>query len=222
MRSARSVLRWSVAVTFLGVSVNVLADGSAQDISGVWSRTGADTSQLSVDPPLKPKYLKAYKASRQQQPPAGSTASGALEKCWVEGMPTIMAARAALEIVRTPGQVTVLAEYMGQTRRIFMDEKMPAPADLNPGYMGTSVGKWNGDTLEVQTLGIREDVRYQDIPHSGKMKILEKIRLTGPDQLQDDVVIHDPNTLTQPLRLTFQYRKDPQHRVMEYPCKRTP
>jgi exopolyphosphatase/pppGpp-phosphohydrolase len=86
--------------------------------------------------------------------------------------------------------------------------------------MGMSVGKWNGDSLEVQTVGVREDVRYQGMPHSGKMKIVEKLRLTGPDQLQDEVVIHDPDTLIQPLRLTFHYKRELQHRILEYPCQR--
>jgi hypothetical protein len=108
---------------------------------------------------------------------------------------------------------------MGQTRRIFLDEKMPAPGDITPGYMGMSVGKWDGGSLRVQTVGVREDVRYQGMPHSGKMKIVEKLRLTGPDQLQDELVIHDPDTLTRPLRLTFHYKKELQHRVLEYPCK---
>jgi hypothetical protein len=134
-------------------------------------------------------------------------------------MPTVMAAKAPLEILQTPGQVTVLAEYMGQTRRIALDEKMPAPSDINPGYMGISVGRWNGDTLEVETSGVREDVRYQGIPHSGKMRLVEKIRLTGPDELLDELVVHDPGTLTQPYHLTFHYKRQPGYRVLEYPCK---
>jgi len=219
MGCAKSMFRWSVAVTLLAVSVNVSAGGSVPDISGVWSRSATDASQAPVDPPLKPKYLKEYKTWLQASAKVASKPSGELEKCWVEGMPTIMAARAPLEILQTPGQLTVLAEYMSQTRRIAMDEKPPAAADVNPGYMGTSVGKWNNDTLEVQTIGVREDIRYQGIPHSGKMKILEKIRLTGPDQLQDEITIVDPATLTQPYHLAFHYRKEPQHRVLEYACR---
>jgi len=218
MRSSRLMLRWGVVATLLAVSVRVFA--AAPDISGVWSRSAADASQAPVGPPpLKQKYQKIFEASRQPDAQPGSNASAAIEKCWVEGMPTIMAARAPLEILQTPGQVTVLAEYMGQTRRIAMDEKLPAAADVNPGYMGMSVGKWNADTLEVQTVGVREDVRYQGIPHSGKMKIVEKIHLTGPDELQDELTILDPVTLNQPYRLTFRYKKESRHRVMEYPCK---
>ncbi len=214
-----SELRWAVAVTLCGVAANVFAGESAPDISGVWSRVAMDALQPAVEPPLKPKYLKAYNAKRRAEPPATSGPAGELEKCWVEGMPTIMAAHAPLEILQTRGQVTVLAEYMSQTRRIALDEKPPAPADINPGYMGLSVGTWNGETLVVETVGVREDVRYLGIPHSAKMKILEKIRLTGADQLQDDLTILDPAILTKPYRLTFRYQKEPRHRVMEYPCK---
>ena len=219
MGCTSSKLRWSVAVSLIGVAVNAFAGASVPDISGVWSRAATDASQAKDEPPLKPKYLKIYKAAHDQDVQVASQPSGELEKCWVEGMPTIMAARAALEILQMPGQVTVLAEYMSQTRRIAMDEKLPAPADINPGYMGTSVGKWNRETLEVETVGVGEDIRYRGIPHSGKMKILEKIRLTGPGQLQDEVTILDPVTLTQPYHLIFQYKKEPGHRVMEYPCK---
>jgi hypothetical protein len=219
MGYASWMLRGSVAVTLIGVAGNVFAGGTVPDISGVWTRAATDASQAAVRPPLKPKYLKVYEAARKARAQAGSRPSGEIEKCWVEGMPTVMAARGPLEILQTPGQVTVLAEYMSQTRRIAMDEKPPAAADVNPGYMGLSVGRWNGATLEVETVGVREDVRYEGIPHSGKMKIVEKIRLLGPDQLQDELTLQDPDTLLQPYRLTFQYKRDPQHKVMEYACK---
>jgi hypothetical protein len=186
------------------------------DISGIWVRDSdprADASSPGAAPPLKEPYAKSYKASRKN--PAPPTPAG--EKCKVEGMPTIMAAHNALEILQTPGQVTVLAEYMSQTRRIYLDEPLPAPDDVNPGYMGYSVAKWHGNTLEVQTVGVREDVRYLDIPHSAKMHISEKIHLAAPDRLQDDITIVDP-VLTRPYSLTFTYKRDRQHRIMEYPC----
>jgi len=219
MSRASVFVRWSVGTALLGVSLSGFANGTAPDISGVWSRSAADVAAPAAVPPLKKKYLAAYAAVRKRAAAKRGQDSDAPEKCWVEGMPTVMAARAPLEILQTPGQVTVLAEYMAQTRRILLDENPPAEADVNPGYMGISVGKWNGDTLEVETIGIREDVRYEGMPHSGKMKILEKIRLTAPDQLQDEMTLVDPRTLTQPYHLTFIYKKEAQHRVMEYPCK---
>jgi hypothetical protein len=133
-----------------------------------------------------------------------------------------MAARAPLEILQTPGQVTVLSEYMTQTRRIYLDSPLPPPDDINPGYMGYSVATWHGATLEVQTIGIRDDVRYQQIPHSANMKILEKIRLTAPDLLRDELTILDPDTLTGPYHLTFTYKRDPNYRIKEFVCPTAP
>lgn len=223
MRSASSVLRWSVATVLLGLSVGAFATVATPDISGTWGRNSdpkAGAAAPDSPPPLKAAYASAYKAPHPH--PKGANAGGpshaiASEKCKVEGMPTIMVAREPLEILQTPGQVTVLAEYMTQTRRIYLDGSLPAADDVNPGYMGYSVAKWHGNTLEVQTIGIREDVRYRDIPHSAKMKIFEKIQLTAPDLLQDEITIVDPDTLTRPYRLIFSYKKDPGHRVMEYP-----
>jgi hypothetical protein len=186
------------------------------DISGIWVRDPEPRSASSVksEPPLKEPYAKTYMATRTTA--AAPTRAG--EKCKIEGMPTIMAAHNALEILQTPGQVTVLAEYMTQTRRIYLNEPLPAPDDVNPGYMGYSVGKWQGNTLAVQTLGVRDDVRYLHIPHSAKMHISEKIHLTAPDRLQDDITIVDPDALTRPYLLSFRYKKDPHHRITEYPC----
>lgn len=187
------MMRWSAATVLLVFSVEVFAAAAGPDISGTWRR----------DP--------------DSQVRAGANGS-ANERCKIEGMPTIMAAHEALEILQTPGQVTVLAEYMTQTRRIYLDEPLPALEDVNPGYMGYSVGKWHGDTLGIQTIGIRDDVRFRDMPHSAKLTISEKLHLTAPDRLQDDITIVDPDRLARPYRLTFRYRKDPTHRIMEYAC----
>jgi hypothetical protein len=219
MRSARSVFVWSVGTALLGCSVGVFAGtAAAPDISGTWILS-PDSPPPADGPPLKERYVSAYKASRKAQAGAsGKGGAGASAKCRIEGMPGVMAGRGALEILQTPGQVTVLAEYMTQTRRIYLDGSMPALEDISPGYMGYSGGKWQGNTLEVQTVGIREDVLFRDIPHSAKMKILEKIHLTAPDVLQDEITLIDPDYLTGPYRLTFNYKKDSGHRIAEYVC----
>ena len=218
MRSDSAIIKLSAMTLLLAASWKVFAAGSAPNIGGVWSRVVAESAAPAPVPPLKPQYLKAYQSSRQRAAQFRSIPAGKLEPCKVVGMPTVMTAPKPLEILQTPGQVTILAEYMTQTRRIFMDTKLPALEEVNPGYMGYSVGKWNGDTLEVETIGVREDILYQGMPHSAKMKILEKIRLTAPDRLQDDMTIIDARTLTRPYQLSFTYQKEPGHRILEYAC----
>ncbi len=80
-----------------------------------------------------------------------------------QGVPTIMAAVHPIEILQTPQQLVVLAEFLTQTRRIYLNEKMPALEDVSPGLQRLLGGHWQGDTLVVQTIGVREDVRFVDI-----------------------------------------------------------
>lgn len=221
MRSVMPVSRWSASALFLGLSLGASVNAAVPDISGTWSRYSEPGAVENDQPPLKEPYASAYKASQRRRAEAhkkDGQNEGARGKCKYEGMPTVMAAHGALEILQTPGQVTVLAEYMTQTRRIYLDGPMPALEDIGPGYMGYSVGKWQGDTLEVQTIGIREDVLFRGIPHSAKMKILEKIQLAAADVLQDDITMIDPDRLTRPYRVTFTYKKDSSHRILEYTC----
>jgi hypothetical protein len=209
---------WGTGMMLLGLSMGVPAHAAAPDISGIWVR---DAGPPEEAPPLRPAYVKAAESSRALQAKADAAQRSippASVTCRLEGMPTVMGARRALEILQTPGQITVLAEYMTQTRRIYLDEALPALDDVNPGYMGYSVAKWQGNTLDVQTIGVRDDVRYLGIPHTDQMKILEKIHLTAPNALQDEVTIVDPRILTRPYRVIFDYKKDPGHRIMEWPC----
>jgi hypothetical protein len=133
-------------------------------------------------------------------------------------MPTIMAAVEAIEILQTSRQIVVLAEFLTQTRRIYLNEKMPALEDISPGYNGYSVARWQGDTLVVQTIGVREDVQFMQFPHSAQMKVTERLRLTGPDLLENQITIEDPAVLAKPYHFTFGYKRNPDYRIMEYIC----
>ena len=88
-----------------------------------------------------------------------------------------------------------------------------------PGYFGYSTGKWEGDTLVVETVGVREDVQYREIPHSETARIRERIRLLSPDILQDVVTVEDPERLNKPYTVTFAYKKMPAYKIQEYVCE---
>lgn len=200
------------------------------NITGKWALfEPADDGQANAfdpppppagDPDLKTPYASAYKALRKRQATAHASGKPLMDSdtlCLPQGMPTIMGATYSIQILQNPGQVTVLAEFLTQTRRIFLDEMMPALDDISPGYNGYSVGHWDGDTLVVETLGVREDVRFFDFPHSSNMKITERIRLAAPERLEDRIVIDDPQVLNTPYRFTFNYEKTDRP-IMEYIC----
>jgi hypothetical protein len=201
---------------------------SPPDITGTWERYPDDWAGPDPDNPRPPggafdlqePYAGAY--AKLQKRKAAADAAGAplvnaSTRCLPEGMPTLMEAIYPIQIVQTSGQLIVLAEFLTQTRRIWLDEKMPASDDISPSYNGQSVGHWEGDTLVMETAGVRTDVSFHGVPHTAGMRITERIRKTAPDMLEDRVTIHDPPVFRKPYAFTFQYKKS-DYRISEYIC----
>jgi len=207
------------------------------DFSGVWNRYPAypdtfsgmpDPPELQVvEPPLREPYLTQWRAMQKRR--ADADAAGAplptpSSRCLPEGVPDLMGAHYALQILQNPAlkQVTVLGEFMSQIRRIYLDEPLPPIKSINPGYFGRSTGHWAGEALEVETAGVREDVQYADIPHSADMVVREKLHVRPDGILADDVTITDPQYLTRPYTFTFLYKREPrEYRIDEYVCEQT-
>jgi hypothetical protein len=199
------------------------------DISGTWERTPDDWFGENPDDPvhpgglmdLKAPYAAEYAAFKQKQAAAneaGTPLATTSSKCLPEGMPTMMAALFPIQIIHDGKQVVVLGEYLQQVRRILLNQAMPPKEKLDPLYQGHSRGHWEGDTLVVETQRVRSDVHFYDVPHGPDMKITERIRLRGPDHLEDQVLIEDPQVLNTPYRFTFDYKRS-SYAIQEYVCE---
>ncbi len=83
-----------------------------------------------------------------------------------------------MEIIVTEKTIYVLPEGVDPPRRIFLDGRtIPPLEDLNPSFGGLSVGRWEGDTLVVETAGMKTSTNIKGVPHSDLMRIDERIRL---------------------------------------------
>jgi hypothetical protein len=116
----------------------------------------------------------------------------------------------AVEFLFTPGRVTITNE-MGLIRRIYTDGRA-LPADPDSTNTGFSVGRWEGETLVVETVGIAPEARFpgrgSGAPGIGAhARITERIFLKDPGTLQFDIVIEAPDILTQPDRRTRVYTR---------------
>ena len=131
----------------------------------------------------------------------------------------MMGAMFPLEILQSKGQVTIIEEAFTQVRRILLNKPQKAFDDVGPGFYGYSVGKWEGDTLVVDTIGIKENIRYQNTPHSAQMRIRERMHLVAPNILWNEITIEDPVTLEKPWTFTNAYRKMPDYTLLEYVCE---
>jgi hypothetical protein len=217
MRSLRPL---TASVAVLLITGGGLADAAGKatptpDISGVWGGdlNAYEAKQPPAEPALKQPYQARLDVIRAQEKrmreensvEAGSPTALKETTCLPYGMPTMMGAGYSIEILQSTQQVTVIAEVMNDVRRIYLGKPQLPMGEVPPGYDGRSVGHWEGDTLVVDTVGVKPEVLgQQQMPHSDQMRITERIRLVAPDLLADQITVHDPVALERPY--TFTYR----------------
>ena len=192
------------------------------DITGSWERARDASIPPAAQPALKPQYLKEKQARDQAAREASAKGTPLADRatmCLPEGMPAMMGATFPLEILQSKGQVTIIEEAFTQVRRILLDQPQKPVDEVEPGFYGHSVGKWEGSTLVVDTVGVRENVVFQNAPHSADMRIKERISLGANGILRDEVTIEDPATLEKPWSVTFGYRRIPNYTLLEYVCE---
>lgn len=173
-------------------------------------------------PPLKAPHLEEWKARQKKVAEAnarGEPIATGYVHCLPDGMPAMMLAMFPMEVLQSPGRVTIIQEAYNQVRRIYLDDKQLPIEDAEPGFWGHSVGHWEGDTLVVDTVGIKENVRFRDVPHSNQIRISERIRLLSADMMEDQVTVTDPVFLSAPWSWSWQYRRKPGYKLYEYVCE---
>jgi len=223
---------WRPLLAAIALACVAAAPARAEvDLSGQWSRyprTGDKTADPRFIPPppgnpeLKEPYATAYAELQRRQRDAaarGEPLPAAGSDCSPAGMPGLMFAVYPIEILQAKDRITIIAEADSQVRRIWMNGKLPKADEIAPGYFGYSVGRWEGDTLVIDTIGIKESVLYRDFPHSEGMRINERLRLVAPGILHDVVTMEDPERLAKPYVLTFAYEKMKGYRIQEYVCE---
>ena len=115
------------------------------------------------------------------------------------GFPMMMNADAPIQFFMTPGKILVVNAYRDVTD-VRMAKAHPSEDDLWPTVWGDSIGHWEGDTLVVDTIAVKNphDYFHGSPPLSEKAHYVQRIRMDKPGHLIDDMVIEDPVTLTGP------------------------
>jgi hypothetical protein len=168
--------------------------------------------------PFRPEVAKLVEDRRKAALDGHPVASNG-SSCLSNGMPSMMRPpiELPLQIIETPNQVTVLFEFYGTFRIIRLNEKHPD--DPDPGFMGNSVGHWEGDTLVVDTIALNDKTQVAGAPHSEDLHLIEHLRRTGKDTLQDRITIIDPKTFTRPWDWVINLKRVPGMRIREYVCE---
>ena len=123
------------------------------------------------------------------------------------------------QIIQTPAYMAVFHEYPG-TFRIIPTDGSPHRVDPDPSWLGDSVGRWEGDTLIVDTIGFNDKTELGGYRHTEALHIVEKFTRTAYDAIQYEIAIEDPNVFEKPWvsTRTFGLRQDLK-RIDEFICE---
>jgi hypothetical protein len=123
------------------------------------------------------------------------------------------------KIIQTPERILVRNEYENTLRQIYMDGRKP-PADPEPLWLGYSVGRWEADTLVVDTVGFNDRgwLDGSGHPHSEALHVVERFRRRDFGHMDVQVTIDDPKVYTKPFSIQFTELLLPDSDVTEYSC----
>jgi hypothetical protein len=195
-----------------------LPDGKP-DLSGLWVTEGGFNQNLAKDlkeeVPYQPwaKELAAERAtgSREAEDPGAN--------CLPQGVPRIGAVPPPWRIMQTPKYVAILYEAFNSWRQIFLDGR-ELEEDFTPTWMGYSTGKWDGDTLVVDTRGFngKNWLDQPGKPTTEALHIIERFRRKDFGHMEIQITIDDPKAYTKTWTVTEQARLLTDTDLMEMIC----
>jgi hypothetical protein len=209
------------------------------DWSGVWSmmggtifdratqtgKGGSITPGVREHPPYTSEYEKKYQAHLALRD--ADRYPDVITNCGVPvGFPRIMNLPDAYEFVVRPDVFYIIAENNSNTMRVYTDgRKLPGKEDTWGTYTGVSVGRWEGDTLVWETVGLKGDrdndsiLDRSGVVISDAAHITTRMRKINETTLQADMVIEDVKALSKPWNVTKQFRKGkPGMFLYDYGC----
>ena len=212
----------------------VVQGAEAPSIDGKWFRYPGQVDPVEIqdldppepipDAPLKAEYLEAWREERarfEAAEAAGRPIATGYTRCLPDGMPAMMQGMFPMEVLESRDQVTIIQEAYNQVRRIYLgeDEELMPYDEAEPRFWGHSVGHWEGDTLVVETVGIKDYVEFRNVPHSNQMRISERLRLLTANVMENRVTVTDPVYLDGPWEWRWMYVRDPDYKLYEYVCE---
>jgi len=173
------------------------AAASTQDISGVWLGDGGNNRNLLLQPalPLMQPWVKAKFNSQG----VASDPDPFVESCEPLGVSRVLLENTPLKIVPASGEVVIFYERNHDFREIYTDGRQH-PKDLDPSWWGHSIGRWEGTTFVVDTVGFNDKtlVDWAGLPHTEALHLVERYQRMDHDTMRLDLTVDDQKAYTQP------------------------
>ncbi len=194
--------------------------GPAPRLAGVWE---PKTFGIMVPNAPLSSAGQAFVGRNAAAMQAGKIMQTAWVSCRPGAVSTMTMPREKIVVLESADETTILFEMPRMVRRVRMNAAHPQA--LEPGYVGDSVGRWEGNTLVVDTLGFNGyaelDARGQ--PTSPRLHTVERFTPTADGGSIDiETTIEDPEYYTQPFTIQRSWKKSPARHPFEYDCMENP
>jgi hypothetical protein len=213
------------------------------DLSGIWEADGSPIPELlkflsdgqnGLGEDIPNKYfisvLADFKPGEEPLQPAAKVASASLTltsasaadtglRCLPTSVPLVATLPAPFKIIQTPGVTLMLAEADMTFRQIFTDGRKH-PEDPQPSWLGYSVGKWEGNSLVVETIGLNDRGILDALghKHSTSLRVTERFQRRDFGHMDLQITLDDPQTFTRPVTFKVPLRLLPDTDLIESFC----
>ena len=219
-------------LVFAGVAA-VAAAQQKPDLSGVWTAKNVPGARyrgwgfMAEEPPMTPWALERFKLTKpsfgprsfkDSNDPVNPTTLNATG-CFPPGVPRIYLQPFPMEIIQQSNRVLIIYEFDHLIRQVWMDGRAHVK-DLPSTWMGDSIGKWEGDTLVIDSTGFNDKTWLDRAghPHSEDLHVVERLKKTDAKTLQIDITINDPVAYTKPWGGQLLYTLRPDWNISELIC----
>ena len=192
------------------------------DLSGFWMPDDGVKHLLNLAADLKPEDVPltpwAKKVYDERIENNGKDHPGV--HCWPSGIPEKDSIPDGLKVVQTPDLTLFLSESRTIYRQIFTDGR-PLPKNPQPAWMGYSIGKWDGDTFVVETIGQngRTWLDMRGLPGTETLRVTERLTRKNMGHIDIEVTIDDPQAYTKPWTVKFGWNLLPDAELIESICE---
>ena len=190
------------------------------DLTGVWRiADGKYLQNIASDGVEVP--FQAWAAQLYKERQANFSKDRPSGRCLPHGVPdSFLVPATPFTFVQTPFVTVVLLENQGHYRQIFTDGR-GFPKDTPPTWMGYSIGRWESDTLIVDSTGFNDQTYIDDggLPHTEAYRTTERFHRRDFGHMDYEVTIDDPKAYTRPWKVTLPFELFPDNELMESVCE---
>ena len=191
---------------------------AAWDIQDHQARLGVPAGQGVVEGNEIP--YQPWAAAKKRENFENRLTADPVGKCFLPGVPRITYMPYPFQIFQTAGSIVIIYEYVHAVRTIYTGRPhLPGPIDF---WMGVSRGRWEGDTLVVDTIHFNGETWLDAAGnfHSDALHVVERYTRTGPEHIAYEVTIEDPKVFTRPWKMSMPlYRRvEKNAQIMDFRC----